>query len=288
LAVPRRALLAIAFTFGVASAGWLAVPGPALGWDPSTFSSASEQELVALTNQSRAAAGLRTLRVDTTLRAYARARSKDMIVRDYFSHEIPPSGKSVFDQLQDGGYCFSLAGENIGWNTYPDDQATAAIHQMFLDSPGHRENIMGRRWEVVAVGAYKGPSGKKMWTVLFADRCGSTAAKPAPRTTPKPVAKAKPAATPRPAAPTPRPAAPTPRPAPRPRPTPVPTAAPVLVADVQRNVDLTSPSSSGRPATDDARPVEVVADGFRVVDPPPDQGLVASIVGEVAGSYFGS
>ena len=78
------------------------------------------------------------LKVDSALASIARGRSKDMIVRDYFSHNIPPSGKTVFDVMQAEGYCFVLAGENIGWNNYPDEIATEAVHQAFMDSPGHR------------------------------------------------------------------------------------------------------------------------------------------------------
>ena len=120
-----------------------------------------------------------------------------MIDRDYFSHDIPGAGR-VFDKLSEIGYCYKIAGENIGWNTYPDDQATAAIQQMFMDSSGHRANILGSAWEVIGVGAYKGPGDKKMWTVLFADTCGSTP-KPTPKPTrPKPTPKPTPEADPKP------------------------------------------------------------------------------------------
>ena len=109
-----------------------------------------------------------------------------MIERDYFSHTIPGYGK-VWDKLDAIGYCYKVAGENIGWNNYPDDIATAAIHQMFMDSSGHRGNILGKAWDVIGIGAYKGPTGKKMWTVLFADKCGTTSSRAKP--TPKPTAK---------------------------------------------------------------------------------------------------
>ncbi len=119
------------------------------------------------------------------------------------------------------------AGENIGWNNYPDDIATAAIHKMFMDSSGHRANILGKAWDVIGIGAYKGPTGKKMWTVLFADKCGTTST--APKPTPKPTAKPKPKPTPKPTArpkatprPTPKPARATPEPTPTPTPTPGP------------------------------------------------------------------
>jgi uncharacterized protein YkwD len=230
---PHRAAFFIALAFTVTSLGVLAIPAKVLGWDAGTFSPASESDLFALTNQARAAAGLAPLKSDSTLVSIARWRSKDMGDRDYFSHSIPPSGEMVFDVMQERGYCFNLAGENIGWNTYPDDQATATIQQMFLNSPTHRENIMGSRWEVMGIGAYQAASGKKLWTVLFADRCATVptasptpkpTAKPTPQPTPQPTAK--PAPTPRP---TPKPtpvATPQPTPKPTPKPTPTPTLEP--------------------------------------------------------------
>ncbi len=196
-ASPARTALAIALLFGVSSIFAFAVPSGTLAWSSGTFSGTSESQLVTLTNRARASAGLRALKVDSTLTSVARWRSKDMITRDYFSHTIPGYGK-VWDKLSAIGYCYNVAGENIGWNNYPDDIATAAIQKMFMDSPGHRANIMGKSWDVVGIGAYKGPTGKKMWTVLFADKCGSTAPKPTPKPTPKTTVETPaPTATPR-------------------------------------------------------------------------------------------
>jgi len=186
----RRWSMLTSVALVLTAAGLLAHPAPVLAWDGNSFSAADEQELVTLTNQARASAGLRALRVDSTLTSIARWRSKDMIVRDYFSHSIPnPPGGTVFGEMDRRAYCYSYAGENIGWNTYPDDIATEAIQQMFMASSGHRANIMGTRWDVIGIGAYKGPTSKKMWTVLFADKCGSTSTatpKPTPRPSQKP------------------------------------------------------------------------------------------------------
>src|SRR6476469_6049895 len=209
----RRVLLMTALAFGLTSVGLLAAPRTTLAWDINAFSSASESQLVSLTNQARASAGLRSLKVDSTLTSIARSRSKDMIVRNYFSHNIPPSGYLVFHILDTKGYCYKIAGENIGWNTYPDATATGEIQQAFMGSSGHRANILGKAWDVIGIGAYKGPDGKKMWTVLFADKCGATST--APKPTPKPTAKPRPRATPKP----------TPRPTPKPKPTPKPVVA---------------------------------------------------------------
>src|SRR6476469_10521329 len=156
----RRVAGLLAVAFAVSSLGLLAVPRPADAWSAGSFSSTSEKQLVSLTNRSRAAAGLRALKIDSTLTSVARWRSKDMIVRNYFSHNIPPSGNMVFSVLDSKGYCYSLAGENIGWNNYPDDVATATVQRQFMNSSGHRANILGKAWDVIGVGAYKGPTGK--------------------------------------------------------------------------------------------------------------------------------
>ena len=146
----------VALLFALSSVASYALPRTAAAWDEGSFNSTSEKDLIALTNRSRAAAGLRALKVDSTLTSVARWRSKDMITRDYFSHDIPGYGR-VFKKLDAKGYCYKLAGENIGWNTYPDDLATAAIHKMFMDSSGHRRNILNKAWDVIGVGCLPGP-----------------------------------------------------------------------------------------------------------------------------------
>jgi len=224
----------VAAAFLATTIGVFALPAPVAAWDAGSFSAAAEAELLQLTNQARASAGLRALKLDSALTSIARWRSKDMIARDYFSHDIPGAG-SVFDVLQEKGYCFNLAGENIGWITAADDAAAQGVHLMFMDSAGHRANILGDAWDVIGIGAYKGDTEKRMFTVLFADTCGGTVAatpKPTPKPTPTAAPTAAPTAraTPKPAPtaePTARPTArPTPKPTPEPTPKPAPTAEP--------------------------------------------------------------
>ncbi len=305
----RRVALVVAVALVLTTAGLRASPARALDWAENSFSAESESQLIALTNQARAAAGLPALKKDSVLTDVARWRSKDMIVRDYFSHTIPPTGDgvdSVFDELSRRGYCFKLAGENIGWNNYPDDVATAAIHEAFMNSSGHRANILGKSWDVIGVGAYKGPGGKKMWTFLFADKCGTATPTASPKPTAKPTATpkptAKPTATPKP---TPRPTAkPTasPKPTAKPVATPKPTPRPTPVATATPNPTPTpTPSStatpddalrpSPRPASPSARPSAAPAavrlPALGVVEPWQPPGLVETIVAGVAGAFFG-
>jgi uncharacterized protein YkwD len=287
---PRRIAALVAAMFAVTSVGILAVPRAVYAWDAGSFSSASEKQLVSLTNRSRASAGLRALKVDATLTSIARWRSKDMITRNYFSHNIPPSGYNVFHVLDKKGYCYVVAGENIGWNNYPDDVATVAIHQAFMKSSGHRSNILGKRWDVIGIGAYKGPTGKKMWTVIFADKCG--ASKPSsggstPKATPRPKSTTK--ATPRP---TPRPT-----PKPTPKPTPVKTMPPIPTDPIGLGFgpgdrDYPEGGAEAGEAADVGTPPGEPTDGadgsarLRVVDPAP-AGLIETIVGGVTGFYLG-
>ena len=298
----RRIAALVVALFAISSVASFVRPQSTLAWDTGSFNSTSERDLIALTNRSRAAAGLRSLRVDSTLTSVARWRSKDMITRDYFSHDIPGYG-SVFKRLDAKGYCYKVAGENIGWNNYPDDTATAAIHKMFMDSTDHRRNILGRAWDVIGVGAYQGPGGKKMWTVLFADKCGSTAT--APKATPKPTAKPKPAtqATPRP---TPRPTAkPTAKPTPEPTPTRTPSPTPIhetrTEPDDSGNGKGLGPggqdngngqggdNGNGGQSGNGTPPGQGTSDtGLRVVASTRPAGLLETIVGGVAGIFFGA
>ncbi len=247
----------------------LLLPVTAFAWGSNAFSSSSEQQLFQLTNQARAAAGKKALHWDSKLASLARARAKDMIVRNYFSHQIPPDGHTVFDVMSDDGYCFKLAGENIGWNNYPDDQATAEIQTMFMNSPDHRQNILGPAWDVVGIGAYKGADGKKMWAVVFADKCGTVAGP-----TPKPV-KPKPKPTTKPAPAKARPSAgPSPSPSAGPSPSPSPSS---------------TASPSGQPSPAPSGEVAVAGGGsLRITDPPASQGFFESIAAGIAGLFFGN
>jgi uncharacterized protein YkwD len=269
---PSRISLIVAIAFAASSIGIIATPALTLGWSAGAFSSASEQQLLAMTNQARSSAGRETLRWDGALASIARWRSKDMIKRGYFSHDIPGGGR-VFDEMTARGYCYKVAGENIGWNTYPDDVATAQIQQMFMDSSGHRSNILGKAWDRIGIGAYKGAGGKKMWTVLFADSCGSSGGiQPKPKPKPKPTPKPKPQATARPK--------PSPILAPSPAAVPSAAAAPFGTGEGGGIAVVPSPSPSGDPAG--------AGQSLRVVDRPPTGGLLESIVGDIAGLFFGN
>ena len=252
-----RLLMNLALAIGLSAGGLLIAPTPAFGWDPGAFSRASEDQLVALQNQARASAGLRTLKVDPTLQAAARWRAKDMAQRDYFGHTIKGTDRKVFWYLQyKYDYCFKVAGENLGtltWEGASAEEVSALVFDMWMNSAGHRTNILAEAWDSIGIGAYRADDGTYVWTVLFADRCGSatTSAKPTPRPTAKPTPRPTAKPTPRPTAkPTPRPTAkPTPRPTakPTPRPTAKPTPRPTA-KPTPRPTAKPTPVAVSRPA----------------------------------------
>ncbi len=248
------------------------------GWDDYSFSSANEDKLVTLINQARASAGLPALSDNNALPGVARWRSKDMWDRNYFSHSIPnPPGGDVFDELRDRDICYTVAGENIGVNNYPDDQTAQDAFNGWMNSSGHRALILGSGFNRVGIGAFKGDGSeypKKYCTGVFSHGCGSSATPtPHPTPTPKPDAEAHAQAheDPRPtptadAANTPQPTAtPHATPKPTPRPTPRDTDEPDDTPEpTPRDVGPTPrPTPEATPEIT-AEPIDPTADSNRV------------------------
>ena len=186
-----RRLGAASFAIVLLSSFYLAAPTAA--WTPGAFSPDDEQLLFSLTNQDRADASLPALAQDNYLHQKAEWRAQDMGERNYFSHQIPPGNKYVFSYMQADGYCFRVAGENLGLSTYGSD-ATTRIETSFMNSLDHKANILGH-WTRLGVGAYQGAAGRKFWAVLFSLDCSTAAtpkfplrptAKPIPRPTAAP------------------------------------------------------------------------------------------------------
>lgn len=124
---------------------------------------AAERRMLSLLNAERRRDGLAPLRMDSALQAVARAHSRDMYMRDYFSH-ITPEGRSAFDRLQAAGITFLAAGENIAFA--PD---VASAEQSLYSSPEHRANILAPDYVRVGIGVIRAPGYEEMFTQDFAD-----------------------------------------------------------------------------------------------------------------------
>ena len=116
-------------------------------------------------NRVRAAHGLRPLRLDTTLERAARAHSRDMIARGYFSH-----GDFVRRLMSFGARGPSI-GENLGWGV-GDRSTPRRIVAAWLASPGHRANLLRAGFTRIgvgrAVGSFSGYRGATVVTANFA------------------------------------------------------------------------------------------------------------------------
>jgi uncharacterized protein YkwD len=135
---------------------------PAQALDPE----AARKELLALTNVSRTSNGLPSVLMDPRLTALAIDRSEDMIARDYFSHYIPPDGRTVIDLLESLGVRMRSGAENIAWNNALDFMTVQEASNDFMNSPTHRVNVLNPRWERVGTGAAQG-RGRQMYAVVF-------------------------------------------------------------------------------------------------------------------------
>lgn len=106
-----------------------------------------EQAVLDVTNKERQKAGLSPLQVDTKLMNSARQKSADMAKNRYFSHTSPTYG-SPFDQMKANGISYRSAAENIAMG-----QRTAAeVVQAWMDSPGHRQNILTAEFTHIGIG----------------------------------------------------------------------------------------------------------------------------------------
>lgn len=119
-----------------------------------------ETLLFRLTNCEREARGLPPLRCDERLVWAGRAHSKDMNERDYFSH-VTPEGKSAGQRLTDRGVDWRTSAENIAMAP-----TMALAHTGWMESRGHRENILRPNVDRVGIGIVKADRGYVM-TALF-------------------------------------------------------------------------------------------------------------------------
>lgn len=121
-----------------------------------------EDEVITLVNRERVNNGLQPLKYNWEAARVARIKSQDMINNNYFGHISPIYG-SPFKMLESYGLRFSAAAENIAYG-----QRTAQeVMNSWMNSPGHRANILSRSFTEIGVGAAKASNGTLHWTQIF-------------------------------------------------------------------------------------------------------------------------
>jgi uncharacterized protein YkwD len=115
-----------------------------------------EQQVVNLVNQKRASHGLVKLRVNSKLETAARAHSKEMGSKQYFSHDSASGETFARRVIRYGytrsGYSYWAAGENIAWGSGLYATANAVVNS-WMKSPAHRAVILTRKFRDVGLGA---------------------------------------------------------------------------------------------------------------------------------------
>ncbi|HEY8390278.1 MAG TPA: SafA/ExsA family spore coat assembly protein [Clostridia bacterium] len=123
---------------------------------------AIEDEIIRLVNLQRSYNGLSPLTYNWQVARVARIKSQDMINNNYFSHYSPVYG-SPFKMLESYGLKFSSAAENIAYG-----QKTAqAVMDAWMNSPGHKANILSKTVTQIGVGCAKASNGTLYFTQLF-------------------------------------------------------------------------------------------------------------------------
>ena len=120
-----------------------------------------EQEVFNLINKQRTQNGLKALNNDNEIQRVARIKAQDMVNNNYFSHQSPTYG-SPFDMLKSFKISYKSAGENIAGNSNNSSAVTA-----WMNSSGHRANILNSNFNYTGVGVVSSPKYGKMYVQMF-------------------------------------------------------------------------------------------------------------------------
>ena len=118
------------------------------------------EQVVKLVNEERANAGLPALKMDADITAAANVRAKE--IKQKFSH-ARPDGSSFSSVLKEQGVSFRGSGENIAWGQKSAEQ----VMNGWMNSDGHRANILNPNFQNIGVGHYQDENGVNYWVQLF-------------------------------------------------------------------------------------------------------------------------
>ncbi|MDQ0340308.1 uncharacterized protein YkwD [Caldalkalibacillus uzonensis] len=127
--------------------GSLPEPSPLNEQERQAVDQANERQIFDMVNVTRTMIKLTPFDWHDGVADVARRHSQDMLENNYFDHYSPHYG-DLGERLQRGGVTFAKAGENIAWN-YVD---AADVHHGWLNSPGHRQNIVEPAFTHLGVG----------------------------------------------------------------------------------------------------------------------------------------
>lgn len=162
--------------------------------------------LLAGTNEQRVANGLGSLALNSKLNSAAQAKAQHMMDNDYWAH-VSPDGVTPWYWITNAGYSYLSAGENLAYGFATSSDTITG----WMNSPGHRANILGASYKEVGFGIINAPnyqsSGPQTIVVAMYGEPYAAAPAPTPAPTPTPApAATQPVSEPAPVAETPTPA----------------------------------------------------------------------------------
>ncbi len=141
----------------------LRVETPAAEPEPVEAGQLTRGGIIGLTNAERVQAGLQPLAINAELNRAAEIKARDMLAGQYFEH-VSPSGVDAGALIRDAGYEYVLVGENLALGKFDHD---SALVQGWMDSPGHRANILKPDFREIGVGLVYGLyEGKNTWLAV--------------------------------------------------------------------------------------------------------------------------
>jgi uncharacterized protein YkwD len=136
---------------------------PSTGGGDSSGSSSTITAVITLVNQERAKAGCSGLTSESRLEAAAQKHSELQADRNEMSHQLAGEA-SMGDRVTAEGYRWRSVAENVAAG-YPD---AASVMDGWMNSPGHKANILNCGYQEIGVGLAKSSSGTPYWTQNFA------------------------------------------------------------------------------------------------------------------------
>lgn len=130
------------------------------GQEDTTVGMTEVEKVVSLVNKYRAQNGLSPVEIDQTLSLAATKRAQE--TETLFSH-TRPDGSSCFTVLSQYGVSYRGAGENIAMGQKDAEEVMTA----WMNSDGHRANILGENFTKIGVGVHKGADGRLYWAQMF-------------------------------------------------------------------------------------------------------------------------
>lgn len=124
--------------------------------------SSIEMEVIRLVNIERQREGLAPFVASSALSNVARKKSEDMAINNYFSHTSPTYGSSS-NMMKTFGINSSYSGENIA----KGQLSAQSVVRGWMNSSGHRDNIMNPSFKTIGVGHYQSSNGTNLWTQMF-------------------------------------------------------------------------------------------------------------------------